>query len=107
MPSEFQMLKMDRREIIKACNGSSIPKRQWCQEHGISYSTFMCWQRILCDKLVGASMVIHTVVPLEVEPQPLSCSAKEVTIQKDGIAIRLQGTNSELVVAIVRGSSSC
>ena len=107
MPSEFQMLKMDRREIIKACNGSSIPKRQWCQEHGISYITYMCWQRSLCDELAGEIMVTQEVVLLEVEPQPLSCSAKEVTIQKDGIAIRLQGTNSELVVAIVRGSSSC
>lgn len=42
MPDEFQTLKKERcMEIIKECNGSGMPKRQWCREHGISYSTFM------------------------------------------------------------------
>ena len=54
MSDEFQTLKKERCiEIIKACNGSGIPKRQWCREHGISYSTFMRWQRSLRNELAG------------------------------------------------------
>lgn len=48
MPDEFQTLKIERCiEIIKAYNGSGMPKRQWCREHGISCSTFIRWQRSL------------------------------------------------------------
>lgn len=32
MPDKFQTLKKERCiEIIKACNGSGMPKRQWCR----------------------------------------------------------------------------
>lgn len=58
MPDEFQALKKERCiEIIKACNGSGMAKRQWCREHGISYSTFMRWQRSLRNELAGEIMV--------------------------------------------------
>ena len=51
MPDEFQALKKERCiEIIKACNGSGVPKRQWCREHGISYSTFMSRMWVFCSK---------------------------------------------------------
>ena len=64
MPDEFQTLKKERCiEIIKACNGSGMPKRQWCREHGISYSTFMRWQRSLRNELAGKIMVTQAVVP--------------------------------------------
>lgn len=60
MPDEFQTLKKERCiEIIKACNGSGMPKRQWCREHGISYSTFMRWQRSLRNELAGEIMGLH------------------------------------------------
>lgn len=108
MPSEFQTLKIERRrEIIKACNGSGMPKRQWCLEHGISYSTFMRWQRNLRNELAGEIMATQAVVPLEIEPQPTCLSAQEVTIHKGEISISLQGASSDLVVAIVRGLASC
>ena len=109
MPNEFQSLKKEHHcELVKACNSSGIPKRQWCQEQGISYSTFMRWQRNLRNEVAGEIMAAQAVVPLEIEPQP-SCrlSAQEVTIQKDGVSIRLQGAGSDLVVAIVRGLLSC
>ncbi|MBR9938024.1 transposase [Oscillospiraceae bacterium Marseille-Q3528] len=84
MPDEFQTLKKESSiEIIKACNGSGMPKRQWCREHGISYSTFMRWQRILRNELAGEIMVTQAVVPLQIEPQASRCTpAQEVTIQK-------------------------
>ena len=70
MPDEFQVLKKERCiEIIKACNGSGVPKRQWCREHGIGYSTFMRWQRSLRNELAGEIMVTQAVVPLQIEPQ--------------------------------------
>ena len=83
MPDEFQTLKKERCiEIIKAYNGSGMPKRQWCREHGISYSTFMRWQRILRNELAGEIMVTQAVVPLQIEPQASRCTpAQEVTIQ--------------------------
>ena len=83
MPDEVQTLKKERCiEIIKAYNGSGMPKRQWCREHGISYSTFMRWQRILRNELAGEIMVTQAVVPLQIEPQASRCTpAQEVTIQ--------------------------
>ena len=109
MPDEFQTLKKERSiEIIKACNGSGMPKRQWCREHGISYSTFMRWQRSLRNELAGKIMVTQAVVPLQIEPQASRCTpAQEVTIQKDGISISMHGVSSDMVIAIVRGLSSC
>lgn len=97
MPDEFQTLKKERCiEIIKAYNGSGMPKRQWCREHGISYSTFMRWQRILRNELAGEIMVTQAVVPLQIEPQASRCTpAQEVTIQKDGISISMHGVSSD------------
>ena len=97
MPDEFQTLKKERCiEIIKACNGSGMPKRQWCREHGISYSTFMRWQRSLRNELAGEIMVTQAVVPLQIEPQASRCTpAQEVTIQKDGISISMHGVSSD------------
>ena len=97
MPDEFQTLKKERCiEIIKACNGSGIPKRQWCREHGISYSTFMRWQRSLRNELAGKIKVTQAVVPLQIEPQASRCTpAQEVTIQKDGISISMHGVSSD------------
>ena len=109
MPDEFQTLKKERCiEIIKACNGSGMPKRQWCREHGISYSTFMRWQRSLRNELAGEIMVTQAVVPLQIEPQASRCTpAQEVMIQKDGISLSMHGVGSDMVIAIVRGLSSC
>lgn len=74
MPDEFQALKKERCvEIIKVCNGSGIPQRQWCREHGISYSMFMRWQRSLRNELAGEIMVAQAVVPLQIEPQASRC----------------------------------
>ena len=62
MPDEFQPLKKERCiEIIKAYNGSGMPKRQWCREHGIGYSTFMRWQRSLRNELAGEITVRLTL----------------------------------------------
>ena len=109
MPDEFQVLKKERCiEIIKACNGSGVPKRQWCREHGIGYSTFMRWQRSLRNELAGEIMVTQAVVPLQIEPQASRCSSvQEITIQKDGISISMRGASSDMVIDIVRGLSSC
>ena len=109
MPDEFQALKKERCiEIIKACNGSGVPKRQWCREHGISYSTFMRWQRSLRNELAGEIMVTQAVVPLQIEPQASRCSSgQESAIQKDGSSISMRGASSDMVIAIVRGLSSC
>ena len=85
MSNEFQSLKRENHcEMVKACNRSGMPKRQWCAEHGISYSTLMRWQRTLRNELAGEIMTSQAVVPLEIEPQP-SCrlSAQEITISRD------------------------
>ena len=71
MPDEFQTLKIERCiEIIKAYNGSGMPKRQWCREHGIGCSTFMRWQRSLRNELAGEIMVTQAVVVCSFGPKP-------------------------------------
>ena len=53
-------------------------------------------------------MVTQAGVPLQIEPQTSHCApAQEVTIQKDGISISMHGASSDMVIAIVRGLSSC
>ena len=71
MPDEFQTLKKERCiEIIKAYNGSGMPKRQWCREHGIGYGTFMRWQRSLRNELAGEIMVTQAVVVCSFDSKP-------------------------------------
>ena len=71
MPNEFQTLRKERSiEIIKACNGSGMPKWQWCREHGISYSTFIRWQRSLRNELAGEIMVTQAVVVCSFDSKP-------------------------------------
>ena len=71
MPDEFQTLKKERCiEIIKAYNGSGMPKRQWCREHGIGCSTFMRWQRSLRNELAGEIMVTQAVVVCSFDSKP-------------------------------------
>ena len=71
MPDEFQTLKKESSiEIIKACNGSGMPKRQWCREHGIGYSTFMRWQRSLRNELAGEIMVTQAAVVCSFDSKP-------------------------------------
>ena len=66
------------------------------------------WQRSLRNELAGEIMVTQAVVPLQIEPQASRCTpAQEVTIQKDGISISMHGVSSDMVIAIVRGLSSC
>lgn len=31
--------------IIQTCNSSGLPKRQWCEEHGIRLRQFFYWQK--------------------------------------------------------------
>ena len=53
-------------------------------------------------------MVTQAVVPLQIEPQTSHCTpAQEIIIQKDGISISMHGASSDMVIAIVRGLSSC
>ena len=104
---EIQCSRFKTGDRRKFCV-SGMPKRQWCREHGISYSTFMRWQRSLQNELAGEIMVTQAVVPLQIEPQASRCTpAQEVTIQKDGISISMHGVSSDMVIAIVRGLSSC
>ena len=104
---EIQCSRFKTGDRRKFCV-SGMPKRQWCREHGISYSTFMRWQRSLRNELAGKIMVTQAVVPLQIEPQASRCTpAQEVTIQKDGISISMHGVSSDMVIAIVRGLSSC
>ena len=104
---EIQCSRFKTGDRRKFCV-SGMPKRQWCREHGISYSTFMRWQRSLRNELAGEIMVTQAVVPLQIEPQASRCSpVQEVTIQKDGISISMHGASSDMVIAIVRGLSSC
>lgn len=37
--------------IIQTCNTSGQPKRQWCEEHGISVRKFFYWQKKIREDL--------------------------------------------------------
>ena len=37
--------------IIQACNTSGQPKRQWCEENGISSRKFFYWQKKIREEL--------------------------------------------------------
>ncbi len=53
-------------------------------------------------------MAAQAVVPIQIGPQTsTSTPAQEVIIEKDGITISMRGAGSDMVIAVVRGLSSC
>lgn len=54
MSEEYYTLKKQKYlELIQECGRSGKPRRQWCQENGIAYSTFMRWQKQLWEEAAG------------------------------------------------------
>ena len=104
MPDEFQTLKKERSiEIIKACNGSGMPKRQWCREHGIGYSTFMRWQRSLRNELAEELMVTQAVVVCSFDSKP---QAELYVLQSYTVKEIDQKGNRPISLAIRKGEFS-
>lgn len=51
--------------IIQACNTSGQPKKQWCEEHGISVRKFFYWQKKIRAELYSeAKKKDSTILPV-------------------------------------------
>lgn len=68
MGKEYENLKKQRYlQLVQECAHSGKSKREWCRENGITYSTFMRWQRQLRDELAGELLAPQEIVPVHVE----------------------------------------
>lgn len=68
MGNEYANLKKQRYlQVVQECAHSGKSKREWCRENGITYSTFMRWQRRIRDELAGELLAPQEIVPVQVE----------------------------------------
>ena len=121
MSEQYHTLKKQRYlALIQECARSGKPKREWCQENEVPYSTFMRWQKQLREEAAGQLLVqrpeeacqivpLHIQLPTEPavpEPtaEPYAFVGKEILIQKDGLQLTLPaGTAAEYLIRVVQG----
>ncbi len=67
MAGEYHSLKKQRYlNLIKECTRSGKSNREWCNENGIAYSTFMRWQALLRDEVAEQIIGQHAIVPVKI-----------------------------------------
>lgn len=122
MSEKYYTLKKQKYlELIQECGRSGKPKRQWCRENGIAYSTFMRWQKQLREEAAGHILAQREensaqIVPLQIQPSAAqtiealpagsyaSAARQEIRIQKDGLLLILPAsTSADYLVSVMRG----
>lgn len=107
MEDTVKQLKQKRwLALVQECNRSGQSKRSWCQENGISYSTYMKWQKDLRLQLAEAIQEPHAIVPIcadFADEQVTAPSSNQIRIQKDSLVITFPLTvQPEYLAAVVR-----
>lgn len=121
MSEQYHTLKKQRYlALVQECARSGKPKRAWCQENKVPYSTFMRWQKQLREEAAGqllaqrpeeACQIVPLHIRLPTEPaipeppaEPEAFAGKEILIQKEGLRLTLPaGTAAEYLICVVRG----
>ena len=93
-------------ELVQECNRSGQNKRSWCQENGISYSTYMRWQKDLRLQLAESMQDPHAIVPIcadFADEHVTTPSSEQICIQIDSLVITFPLTvQPEYLVAVIR-----
>lgn len=118
MGKEYEDLKKQRYlQLVPEYARSGKSKREWCAENGISYSTFMRWQKRLREELAS-----QEIVPVQAEPpehfsrwntgtaaaktSPAVCGEEGIEIRTGNICIRLpENTPADYLAGLVKGVS--
>ena len=83
--------------LIQECNNSSLTKREFCQQRGISEKSFYYWLRKLRSHMAEAAG--PQLVPLE----PMPVQNNMMQIQYRGAELKLpSGVDIEAVAALLR-----
>ena len=107
MGDTVKQLKQKRwLELVQKCNRSGQSKRSWCQENGISYSTYMKWQKDLRAQLAESIQEPHAIVPIcadFADEHVTTPSADQICIRKDSLVITFSLTvQPEYLAAVIR-----
>ena len=77
--------------IIQACNASGQPKRQWCEENGVSVRKFFYWQKKIREQLYNevkkkenAMVPVPCTEAFQLPPAFAEIAATKVPVGTDG-----------------------
>ena len=75
-------------QVVSQCRGSGMTVRQWCEENGISLSSYYKWQR----KVYAAAQAQQEARFVEVTPvQPASVAVSDVSV-----TVRVAGAEADI-----------
>ena len=94
-------------QLVSRCRGSGMTVRQWCEENGISISSYYKWQRKVYD-LVQAQQESHFVEVTPVQPASVAVSDVAVTVRVAGAEADIHsGADAATVEMVLRVLKSC
>ena len=95
-------------QLVYDCRQSGQSKRSWCRENGVSYSSYMRWQKVIREQAADAVLVPeeHAIVPIrpagEMSPS-LEDTSQQIQIRKENLVITLPATvEPEYLAAVVQ-----
>lgn len=94
-------------QLVSRCRGSGMTVRQWCEENGISISSYYKWQRKVYD-LVQAQQEARFVEVTPVQPSSVAVSDVAVTVRIGGAEADIHsGADAATVEMVLRVLKSC
>ena len=94
-------------QLVSQCRGSGMTVRQWCEENGISLSSYYKWQR----KVYAAAQAHQEARFVEVtpvQPVPVGVSDVAVTVHIGGAEADIHsGADAATVEMVLRVLKSC
>ena len=83
-------------------------KRSWCRENGVSYSSYMRWQKVIREQAADAVLAPeeHAIVPIRPaggKTPSLEDSSQQIQIRKEDLVMTLPATvEPEYLAAVVQ-----
>jgi transposase-like protein len=92
-----QYSALQRGQLLAAYKNSEIPKKQWCEEHGVAVSTLHKW--LSCDKNQTGTQITQDWVPVTALPQTKN---KMLLLQAGKFSITVEkSTDMELLSSVL------
>ena len=93
-------------QLVYDCRQSGQSKRSWCRENGVSYSSYMRWQKVIREQAADAVLAPeeHAIVPIRPaggKTPSLEDSSQQIQIRKENLVITLPATVEPEYLAVV------
>ena len=94
-------------QLVSRCRGSGMTVRQWCEENGISLSSYYKWQRKVYA-VAQAQQEARFVEVTPVQPASVAVSDVAVTVRVAGAEADIHsGADAATVEMVLRVLKSC